>query len=1314
MKHIKILLILVTILTGFANPQDKPRVKNEQIILPDGKLMSRIDGSITETNYNLKILKNKQPENDAPIGTPFSWDNLYFSSDPGYDNTVEAIAISGSDVYLGGRFMNAVNDPNADRIIKFNQKTNTYKALGSGLNGDVYAIAVSGSDVYVGGNFTDAGGNSNADYIARWDGNNWNVLGVGLNYIVYAIGIQGNNIYVGGWFTSAGGTFESDYIARWDGSNWNSMGQLDEPVYAIAVNGSDIYIGGAFTSASTAGFNYFATYNGSSWGSLGTALNGEVRAIAISGSDLYIGGAFSNAGSDTSADAIAYFDLDTYSGWQALGNGIIKYDWYPYNLVTSLAASGKDLYVGGPFWSPYNSYFSSVAYWNGTSWDSLDTGLSGVCRALALSGTDLFAGGDGFGFTRWFGPYAEGLLAGVQKPVTDGTGLMEFNTTNDSTVVRLELNSFTGYTGTFNVFCYEDKILDGTILPVANHRWIIQQNGIPNYAVTGNIRFKIVDLPDSSGILYPGSGSIGIFQRSTPGRGQFIDLSPWTWFDFSTGEYVTSFSGTGEFAIGMPNTIDGVISSNEYGSHIEGGNMQTSDGKTWYMKSDEYYLYFGISNYTDSSNAVNIYLDNSSVSPVNYHWEYYGTQTGTGKDGLNTNLPFGADFFAYIKPAYDEYRYTDQFYGWIDSVSNSFIRSYNVSNNVFEFAIPLTSLPISTNQYNNPTTYFNWLGFLSNGTNIFSKVPLRPNPSGISNDLTWYYEVYVPSPPFERNNYTHIGPSISNFGAIDCYEFTFYPQDTTIFINRTSGVWNIEDDLWVYGGTLTFQNSDAVNVGGILTAGGTTNFSYNTSDAPLNVKYYFWQWAFRGTLNMNSGHYLTFVPAPPNSSVYFQSREVFQNIEVDNNLVRLGTDMKINESLTLQNGNIKTDAFFPPYIYYVILNPGASIGGSGYVEGSLVQWVDLAPGPNGGDSPDNLVVNFPVGTANGPSTVSIDFSSVTNGGKVTVQAYQQIQPNTFDSSKTLQRYWKITKDNDLAFTSADITFNYQPQDFNGTTFSEATDEASMIVGKYDASWSYPSIFTRTPGGINDGGSIIISGVTSFSDFTMFKSQLSANIKVFLEGPFASGSMTTSLNSGGNIPLAQPYSGAPWSYNGTESVAGIPSGVVDWVLLELRSTTTTQVARRAAFLRSNGSLVDLNGTSNVSFPGVPAGNYYLVIYHRNHLPIMTANPVQVSNNPTLFDLSTGQGQAFGTNAMKDLGGGVYGLYTADTDGSGTVNASDRSNTWNQRNLSGYYGTDVDLSGTVNAADRSSVWNNRNITTQVPAPVSSPIIEIVKEE
>ena len=47
-------------------------------------------------------------------------------------------------------------------------------------------------------------------------------------------------------------------------------------------------------------------------------------------------------------------------------------------------------------------------------------------------------------------------------------------------------------------------------------------------------------------------------------------------------------------------------------------------------------------------------------------------------------------------------------------------------------------------------------------------------------------------------------------------------------------------------------------------------------------------------------------------------------------------------------------------------------------------------------------------------------------------------------------------------------------------------------------------------------------------------------------------MNTSLLTGGYIPTTQPYSGAPWSYSGTESVGSIPALVVDWILVELRT------------------------------------------------------------------------------------------------------------------------------------------------------------------
>jgi len=99
----------------------------------------------------------------------------------------------------------------------FHPQSFTWEHLGTrpgALNDTVSAVAVSGSNVYVGGAFTDAGGNSNADRIARWDGSAWQALGNGLNGTVLAVAVSGSNVYVGGFFTDAGGNPNADRIAR--------------------------------------------------------------------------------------------------------------------------------------------------------------------------------------------------------------------------------------------------------------------------------------------------------------------------------------------------------------------------------------------------------------------------------------------------------------------------------------------------------------------------------------------------------------------------------------------------------------------------------------------------------------------------------------------------------------------------------------------------------------------------------------------------------------------------------------------------------------------------------------------------------------------------------------------------------------------------------------------------------------------------------------------------------------------------------------------------------------------------------------------
>ncbi|QQS35546.1 MAG: right-handed parallel beta-helix repeat-containing protein [Ignavibacteriales bacterium] len=212
----------------------------------------------------------------------------------------------------------------------------------------------------------------------------------------------------------------------------------------------------------------------------------------------------------------------------------------------------------------------------------------------------------------------------------------------------------------------------------------------------------------------------------------------------------------------------------------------------------------------------------------------------------------------------------------------------------------------------------------------------------------------------------------------------------------------------------------------------------------------------------------------------------------------------------------------------------------------------------------------------------------------------------------------------------------------------------------------------------------------------------ANIKIFLEAPFLSGSMNTNLRNQGYVPLTQPYNVAPWSYSGNESVASIPAGVVDWILLEFRTGTSssTVAARRAAFLKSDGSITDLDGSSTITLNGLAAGYYYLVIKHRNHLPIMSATPVALTESSALYDFSDSQGKAYGSNSMVSLGSGLYGLFSGDGDLNGSINVIDYGSVGNNLFQTGYRLGDIDMNGTINVLDYSKIGSNLFKSSQVP--------------
>ena len=71
-----------------------------------------------------------------------------------------------------------------------------------------------------------------------------------------------------------------------------------------------------------------------------------------------------------------------------------------------------------------------------------------------------------------------------------------------------------------------------------------------------------------------------------------------------------------------------------------------------------------------------------------------------------------------------------------------------------------------------------------------------------------------------------------------------------------------------------------------------------------------------------------------------------------------------------------------------------------------------------------------------------------------------------------------------------------------------------------------------------------------------------------------------------------------------------------------------MATRAAFIKSDGTIVDVDGTSPVEFSGAASGDYYVVVRHRNHLAVMSAGVVALSAASTAYDFTTGTDKYYG--------------------------------------------------------------------------------------
>lgn len=408
------------------------------------------------------------------------------------------------------------------------------------------------------------------------------------------------------------------------------------------------------------------------------------------------------------------------------------------------------------------------------------------------------------------------------------------------------------------------------------------------------------------------------------------------------------------------------------------------------------------------------------------------------------------------------------------------------------------------------------------------------------------------------------------------------------------------------------------------------------------------------------------------------------------NGITLADSLRLHRLLFLQNGLLSLDGknlSLDPNATIFNPSPAASYVSTNGIGELRKNFTTTTP----------TAFNFPVGLG-AYSPVSVFFANWTLAANayLSVRTVNAKHPESGCPTDYLNRYW-VVKPTGITNITSDTRFFYDVSDVVG-------NEANIIGARWNGFlWNaFNPVNTLTH-------SFAVNNINSFGEFTGGASgciggaNTTVNVKMILEGAWdGSSAMRTDLFDNGIIPLNQPYAGSQYNYNGTESVASIPAGVVDWVYVEIRTTsngTAVLNGKRAAFLKSDGTIVDLDGISPVKMPSVAAGNYFIVIGHRNHLPIMSASAQFLSAASVQYDFTSGSGQYFGGDA-KNLGGGVFGAYAGDANATFIITAADYQVVTNNLLLANYNQGDLNLSALVSAADYGYITNNLLKASNVP--------------
>lgn len=323
------------------------------------------------------------------------------SPDPsGGQQLVFALAAAGNTIYIGGQFATLAGQlrASAGAIDATTGALQPWAPLASASV--VSALAIRGTDVYLGGGWLAGAPGGFAIKVHGATGARDATWQPGFGSGVMALAVSGDRVAASGSFK----THRSTHVVGLAAIDLASgallpMPEIDGVVYSLAASASTLYVGGYFNVVGTDSRTSIAAFDAGSRvlkpfaPTLGATTLALVESLAVEGSDLYLGGRFTSV-NGAPRSSLAAVDAASGATRPFLTGPIINASFEPD--VQTLAVAGGRVWAGGYFTSVGGVPRAGLAVFDRTTGtlDPLDLAPSGsVVTALATLGPSVFVSG---------------------------------------------------------------------------------------------------------------------------------------------------------------------------------------------------------------------------------------------------------------------------------------------------------------------------------------------------------------------------------------------------------------------------------------------------------------------------------------------------------------------------------------------------------------------------------------------------------------------------------------------------------------------------------------------------------------------------------------------------------------------------------------------------------------------------------------------------------------------------------------------------------------------------------------------------------